>query len=295
MQVMPDNGVCAVVVTYKPEAYVVENLRKVRPQVEHLVVVDNGSSALSLAPIRDSSREMGFDLIENGSNLGIAEALNIGVRRGEDLGAKWVLLLDQDSTVTDEFARQLLSDFELHAANRSVKSIVPRYVDPKSGVERTFALDKEGAVFIAITSGSFFPIEIFKECGYFQQELFVYTVDDEYSLRLRLKGYKIMQSRTAILLHASGFPIFYRAFGRTLFRASNHSATARYYLNRNRVWMVRAYGRKFPSWTYAVVAAFFKETLKILAVEPSRWLKIVRTAQGIYDGVLGRMGKKDGV
>jgi rhamnosyltransferase len=292
---MPDNGVCAVVVTYKPEPYVVENLRKVRPQVEHLVVVDNGSSALNLAPIGSAGHDLDFEIIENGSNLGIATALNVGIRRAESLGAKWVLVLDQDSGVTDGFVRQLLSDFEFHAASGTVKSIVPRYIDPKSGVERAFGLDSDGAVFIAITSGSFFPIEVFAECGYFEDKLFIYTVDDEYSLRLRLKGYKIMQSRTAVLLHASGFPVFYRIFGRTIFRASNHSPTARYYLNRNRVWMIRVYGAKFPAWTYAVLLAFIRETLKILIAEPSRWLKIGRTAQGIYDGLLGRMGKKDGV
>ncbi len=77
---MNTHDTCAVIVTFHPPPAVLENLAKVRFQVEGLVVVDNGSSSLSLAPFRAAMCEMKFTLIENGANLGIAAALNIGVR-----------------------------------------------------------------------------------------------------------------------------------------------------------------------------------------------------------------------
>jgi len=96
-----------------------------------------------------------------------------------------------------------------------------------------FGLAGDSGPFVTITSGSLLRLEIFQKCGYFQEELFIYTVDDEYSLRLRTKGYSIAQSRCAVLLHASGFPTHYYLFGRRIFSPSGHSPGARYYLNRN--------------------------------------------------------------
>jgi rhamnosyltransferase len=93
------NGVCAVVVTFHPASEVLANLSQVHQQVQNVVVVDNGSRLESLAPLRAASASAGFHLIENGENLGVATALNIGIRQAQALGAVWVLLFDQDSAL----------------------------------------------------------------------------------------------------------------------------------------------------------------------------------------------------
>ena len=46
------NGVCAVLVTFRPNEAVEANLAAIRPQVESLVVVDNGSSNQSVSWLR---------------------------------------------------------------------------------------------------------------------------------------------------------------------------------------------------------------------------------------------------
>ena len=274
-----------------PRAEDFDNLVKVRTQVEDLVIVDNGSPAETLLLLRAASRELDFALIENGDNLGIGAALNIGVKWAEANGSRWVTLFDQDSTVTENFISQMVADFEEIAGQSHLGLLVPRYIDPKSGIERIFGLAKDRGPFVTITSGSFFRTEIFEKCGYFQEELFIYTVDDEYSLRLRSKGYSIAQSREAILLHASGHPSHVYLFGKRLFSPSNHSAGARYYLNRNRVWMLRTYGLKYPRWTCWIMIGSVKEVFKIAVAEKDRWLKLCMMLHGIRDGVLMRMGK----
>src|SRR5580698_7152472 len=97
------SGICAVVVTFRPEANVWDNLAKLRCQAETLVVVDNGSPPESLAPFRALPADAGFTLIENKANLGIAAALNAGVRWAKTRGFEYVVLFDQDSAVTDGF------------------------------------------------------------------------------------------------------------------------------------------------------------------------------------------------
>ncbi len=49
-------SVCAVIVTYHPNAGMLENMAKVLTQVQDLVVVDNGSTAEELAPLREASK-----------------------------------------------------------------------------------------------------------------------------------------------------------------------------------------------------------------------------------------------
>jgi rhamnosyltransferase len=202
-----------------------------------------------------------------------------------------VILLDQDSTITESFISRMAADFTKIASRSNLGLLVPRYIDPKSGIERIFGKARDQGPFVTITSGSVFRIEIFEQCGYFIEELFIYTVDDEYSLRLRSKGYAIAQSREAILLHASGFPSHFSLFGKRLFSPSNHSAGARYYLNRNRVWMLRKYGLRYPRWTCWVLIGSIKDVVMIAIAEKNRWVKFCMMLLGVRDGILMRMGK----
>ena len=193
------------------------NLVRVRPQVEHLVVVDNGSSEEQLHLLRGASHELDFTLIENGQNLGIAAALNVGVKWAQTNGSGWVALFDQDSAVTDGFIAQMVADFEHFARQRNILLLIPRYRDPGSCVERVCPLDEDGGPFVTITSGSLLPIGAFEKCGYFKEELFIYTVDDEYSLRLRSRGYSIARSSHAVCCTPPVFPLT------TVFLGSNCS------------------------------------------------------------------------
>ena len=288
---MSPNQVCAVIVTFRPRAEDLGNLARVRPQVEDLVVVDNGSPGEELLLLRAASRELNFALIENGQNLGIAAALNIGVKWAQTHGSKWVALFDQDSAVTDGFMAQMLADYEHYAGQRNILLLVPRYKDPQSGVERVCPMDEDGGPFVTITSGSLLPVSAFEKCGYFKEELFIYTVDDEYSLRLRSSGYSIAVSPHAVLLHASGVPSYYSLFGKQLFQTTNYRPGVRYYISRNRVWMTLMYGARYPRYVRGALRSSVIDFFKLAIAEEYRWSKAKMIFLGFRDGLLGRMGK----
>jgi rhamnosyltransferase len=288
---MSNNRVCAVVVTFRPRAEDLVNLARVRPQVQDLVVVDNGSPEDKLQLLREFSRDLEFVLIENGQNLGIAAALNAGVQWAQSNQSNWVVLLDQDSSVTDGFIPQMLADFADQASRRNILLLVPRYRDPESGVERVCCLDEDGGPFVTITSGSLLPISAFDKCGYFKEELFIYTIDDEYSLRLRSSGYSIGLSPNAVLLHVSGVPTYYRLFGRQLFQTTNYRPGVRYYISRNRIWMLRRYGAKYPRWVRGAFRSSLIDLCKLAIAEDARWAKFRMIVLGFRDGMLGRMGR----
>jgi rhamnosyltransferase len=281
--------VCAIVVTFHPDALVMQGLAAVRPQVEKLIVVDNGSTREELLPLREASSLLGFELIENGNNLGIATALNIGVRRGEALGAEWFLLLDQDGRVTDGYVAAMLRGFAASASGERLAILVPRYVDSRYGNTLTSPPADGAQLEVAVTSGSLTPLRVFRKAGYFADELFIDQVDSEYSLRVRALGYAIEECTDAVLLHSPGTPTYHRVLGSKPFQVANYGPVRRYYQARNLVWLVRRYGGTFRPFVRSQVTIHAKDFVKI-CFEENRWEKWRFFLWGLADGLRGRMG-----
>src|SRR5258708_4061614 len=74
---------CAVVVTYFPDEKLLDRLQKIQQQVDRVVVVDNGSSGESAESLRTAEQKLHLEVIRNAENLGIATALNQGVRQAQ--------------------------------------------------------------------------------------------------------------------------------------------------------------------------------------------------------------------
>lgn len=287
---MEKGDTCAVIITFRSQAAVLENIAKVRSQVGGLVVVDNGSSAEALSPFRRKARELGFTLIENGANLGIAAALNRGVQWAKEQGFGFVALFDQDSTVTDGFIKAMLEEYGTHPRRERVAIVTSAQVERSTGRERTHGCAKDGGPLVAITSGSLMPVKVFDQCGWFEEELIIDGVDHEYCLRARSLGYTLAQCRRATLLVAVGAGKCHRACGFEI-NATHHSAKRRYYMTRNRLVIVQRFWRKQPAWCYRAVRDIVQDTIKLIFLEQERREKLTNTARGIHDAMCGRMGK----
>ncbi len=287
------NSVCAIVVTFHPEPDVLKNLAKVGQQVQGLVVVDNGSPQDSINLLRSARHQIGFELIENGENLGIGAALNTGVRWADANSFDWTILFDQDSATTDGFIEAMLQGFENNPGVDRLAILVPRYVDKRSGIPLPQDRAKSGGLQTAMTSGSLMRVSLFREHGLFEEELFIDSVDSEYSLRLRSSGHLIEECKDAVLLHSPGHPTVLRLCGVRLFQTANYSAVRRYYQDRNRIWLTRKYWRKFPKFCLRLYRDSFKEHAKTILGEDQKWNKCYCAGLGILDGLRGRMGKFD--
>jgi rhamnosyltransferase len=280
----------AVVVTFHPSAEDLRHIAAIRAQVDLLIVVDNGSSEEGLTPVRLSSQTHGFLLIENGENRGVAAALNIGVREALKDGYQWIALFDQDSAVTDGFIASMIKEFRTFKQQKPIMQMIPRYRDPQTGIEGPISEFGDGGAFLTITSGSLFSREAFARCGLFREDLFVYGVDDDYSLRIRRKGFFIGISQSAILLHQSGHPTSRRLFGMTL-TTKNYRPESRYYYARNKVWLLRTHGGMFPRLFIPTLREFITIPIKIALMEEAPGRKLKLFMQGLIDGVAGRMGR----
>jgi rhamnosyltransferase len=287
---MKQNSICAVVITFRPTAAVLQNLAKVGCQVDHVLVVDNGSSCELLTPFRAFASEGRITLIENQANLGIAAALNAGVRWAKAQGFKYVALFDQDSTVTEDFIATMLTEYTSHPRREWVAIVTPTQLDRNSGRVRWHAYAKDGGPLVAITSGSLMPASIFEQCGWFEEQLIIDGVDHEYCFRVRSQGYTLAECRRALLIVAVGSIRSHRILGLKI-TAKHYSAKRRYYITRNRLVIVRRFWRQQPAWCYRALRDVVQDAVKVLFCEEQRRTKLVHTARGIMDAFSGRMGK----
>lgn len=286
-------SVCGVVVTYHPTACMVENLSTIRAQLGALVVVDNGSNEHEVEALRLAGLSKSIQMIENKKNLGIAEALNQGVRWAKTQAFDWVVLFDQDTRITHGFIEHMLAAWRGHPQRERIGSIHARHVTPKTGKEVWVTRSRDGSPILPLTAGSMMPMWIFDKIGWFASEYFIDVVDWEYSFRTMAAGFLVIDAKHAILLHEPGHAAEIRALGHT-FRPSHHNAIRRYYLTRNRIAFYKKYMARFPRWILdSAYQQFFKETIMCLIAEDNRLRKFRSIVLGIWDGILGKMGARE--
>ena len=287
-----ERNICAIVVTFHPTPEHLANLTKVCPQVNRLVVVDNGSRSEALAVFRAASEATDFHLIENEENLGVAAALNIGIRWAESQGCDWVICFDQDSTVSDGLVETMLAAFDADIDRDRIGTLAPIYIDRSSGHEMPVERSRKGQVLTVSTSGSMLPTSVFLRCGYFREDFFIDQIDYEFCLRIIAAGYRVVQCNEARLVHSLGERKGYAIGSKHLLTSTHHSAKRRYYIIRNRAVLLRLYWKNFPGYCFNLFTLTLKDTVKILLVERDKLEKLWNSVKGLTDGLLGRMGKR---
>jgi rhamnosyltransferase len=279
-------GIAAVVVLYNPAEDVLDNVDSYRGQVDTVIAVDNtGSPDRRLVQGLESR---GVDYVSLGGNRGIAAALNEGCRRARDLGYAWVITFDQDSTATPGMVARLSATVELDQPLARRIAIVAPVWQQVGGLPAATApgcLDLD----VALTSGSLTRQSALAELGGFREDLFIDRVDNEFCLRARRRGWRIVQRGDAVLLHRMGdlrrvtFPV--RCW------VSDYSPVRRYYMVRNLLEVRREYGRDFPGVLAEEKRYWSREILKIVLAEPHRLQKLKMMVRGWLDYRRGRFGK----
>jgi rhamnosyltransferase len=282
--------VCAIVVTYHPSPGILDNIAALRPEVEQVFVIDNGSSGPSLGYLQALDRSPQCHVRFNAANRGIAAAMNQGVSLAAEGGFDWVITFDQDSAVKPGFVSAMLADYDSRSNRDRIGVLSPRYIDRLSGNVMTPVFGRDGNLQTSMTSGSMMPVKVLAECGGFDEALFMDYVDIEFCLRVRDHGYRIVECPAAVLVHSLGKLRYYKFMGRR-FQSTHHNAARRYYITRNRIWLYRKYRQTHREWFGYDSAACLKEFIKMLLLESDRWAKLRSVFLGVSDALAGRMGE----
>lgn len=192
----PMSRICSGIVTYNPDvSRLKSNISAIAPQVEEVIIFDNGSNNLDDVLSFASSN---ISIIPSEENKGMAVALNALANEAIKRNYDEILLLDQDSVSTESMVKELSA---LSAPDVGI--VCPCKTDRNSmGEEDTYK--EEAEALHTITSGSLVNLSIFEEVGGYDERLFVDWVDLDYCHNLRLHGYRILRASEAVLIHELG-------------------------------------------------------------------------------------------
>ncbi len=286
-------NICAIVVTYQPDGGLASRVDRLTGQVDLVVIIDNhsGDSSVAMLNLLVASRT-NLHLIRNSDNLGVAAALNQGVRWAKEAGYHWALLLDQDTTLLEFTVETLIGAYRGFPEKNRLAVIGANYLGKMRERE---ALNKSDFTnswmdcVAVITSGSLLSIAGYEAIGPFRDDLFIDHVDHEYCLRARSRGWKIIMSRQPAIQHVVGVPTMHWSS----WKASNHSPLRHYYMARNSVVLARKYFTKEPSWIIAALAREARTIFLMLLFEHDRRAKLMHASRGLCHGFLGRLGKME--
>lgn len=287
--------VAAIIVSYNPDKNLLDSVNLLISQVEKIIIVDNGSieeKRKDISSIKDIDNER-IEIIFNEENLGIATALNIGVREALKQGFNWILTMDQDSKASKDMVEKM---FEVYnnideKERKSILSIFPNFVDERiQSIEENLVMNIYEYVDADITSGNLVNSEVFDKVGFFDDSLFIDLVDTDFCMRLNEKNIKMIKVRDAILYHSLGESQSVKSIlGK--FNTSNHSALRRYYMTRNRFYIWERY-KDLNSFTLNRDKKLFKkEFIKIILGEKDKVNKIKMVFKGYKDYKKGIRGK----
>lgn len=285
-------SVCAVVVTYHPDRNFAQHVPILRGQVGGLVVVDNRSSDDIRAWLRELAAHQWFTLLENSGNAGIGAALNRGIRWAAAAGFEHVLLLDQDSEISENFVASLVSRLREHSPADRVGIVAPQ-LHNRNTKGRGGPWGASSRYLVAQASGSLMPLAVFASEGWFREDLFIDYVDYEYCLRAVTAGWSISYCEEALLSHQPGNSRRHTFHGLYLGTTTNYSALRHYYSTRNGTWLMLRYWRRYPRWCTKNAFNMLKEKVKVVVFEDDCRGKLRSSLKGLADAFRGKLGKRE--
>ena len=257
------------------------------------VVVDNGSTDGSADAVAERFPEV--ELVRAGVNLGFAAGNNVGIRRALDRGADWVLLLNNDATAEPGLVDALAAAAEARPdagvlackvlfADSDRLWYAGAGFDPLLGRSRHEGFgepDEPGELrdtVRATGAGMAVSRKAIEAAGLFDEELFLYAEDLDWSLRIREAGFAVVYVPAARVRHRVS-----AAAG------GAGSPTTSYYETRNMLAVVERHRPLPRGLTGARRALVVGPRVLLAARRPaSAWAAV----RGWRDHRRGRMGRR---
>lgn len=286
------NNIFAVIVTYNPNSSLIRLYDSIKNQADEICVIDNNSCNKSSVSILKELENKNISVIYNKENVGVAAALNQGIKIAIDKKYEWVLTLDQDSEFLPNTYKLLLESYENLEDKNKTMIVAPKAIERINLKETNKNItDYKNVVWadvtLNLTSGSLIKIEAFNKIGFYDDKLFIEQVDNDFCYRLIKNNYKIKVTKNINFIQEIGNA---KKVCGCIVR--NHSSKRKYYLSRNVTIMLKRYFFIAPYTTirYFLGGTFFS-WLKILLFEKGKIKKILSGFKGFIDGVFKNYAK----
>lgn len=261
-----------------------QNINTILPQVEKLILVDNGSKNIDkvqeLLNIFYKSDKVYVLLL--GDNFGIAKAQNEICRWALNYGYEWAITLDQDSVCPNN----LVEEYKKIIMDPSVGMVCPKITDRNFGeIFDGLVHEDIEEVSQCIASASAIRISVWEEVGGFYEPLFIDSVDFDICWSIREHGYKIIRNNKVVLLHEVGHSRVVHFAGKDRL-ILNHTPLRYYYKMRNSFIVGRRHHRLYRS-----LRASCRLVYQINRYENNRLAKNKMLFIGFLHGIIGITGK----
>jgi GT2 family glycosyltransferase len=139
--------------------------------------------------------------IHDNRNLGLATAYNYAFQAAKENGSRWLLLLDHDTELTEEYVNQIGSNLDVDSI---IAAVVPRVFSEKTMISPVVADAlrplKTGKLkaglqekpTMAINSGSLIRVSFLEEIGGFNKHFPLDYLDHWLFHEIYAKGYKVL-------------------------------------------------------------------------------------------------------
>lgn len=275
------------------------SLRGIQYEDYEIILVDNGSKDKSGDELKFEFPEI--TLISLESNTGFTGGNNIGIEYALSTNKEFVMLLNNDTVVTPDFAQILVSklnsDDKIGAVQPKIMLNEDRETIWNGGTDFSttwtttktlgtgqkdkgqFNLPKEvpwitGCCFLARTS-------IIKEVGLLDNHFFAYYEDVDWSFRITKAGYKLIYEPDAMIFHEVGKA----NENMETFGEGNLSPFSHYVNVRNHIFIVRKYAKGIL-WTTSFLYQFYKLFgYSLYFLFRGRFKKLKASIRGFYHGI----------
>ncbi len=288
---------CAIVITYNPELSVLLRLIGEIGNQCDLLLIDNASSNASdfISIVEGNRRCIGVRQLAK--NVGLASAMNLGLKEIQEAGYSLAVLFDQDSLVPVSFFSDMktaLKEAEARLGPR-VAAVGPRVRNPHSGKQMPFKLfnrlfnrsdvkvpgsEKLFQADFLISSGCLLVLKHLNSVGLMKDSYFIDNIDLEWCFRAKANDFVTVGTDHSYLLHSIGEPD-----DNPLVQAGimvSHSPLRSYYSTRNRFDLYRQ--RHAPlGWKLRDMPRFLLKTLWLVLFSKQRKAYWDNICKGIAD------------
>ena len=281
---MDNKRIPATVIWYNPDNENIKNIRTYIDYVEKLYIIDNSKE--NNKKLADSLNNLKAEYIYNEKNLGIAKALNLACEKAANDNFEWILTMDQDSSFDSDSINAYFRAFEKMTKN-NVGIISPRHI-LKNDIDKFSDVKESAEVDHVMTSGNLLNLKIWEEIGRFDENLFIDEVDSEICFRIIENGYKVIQLNKIRMFHELGNLEKKNFFTRKI-SVLNHNHIRKYYIMRNKFYMLKKYKKYRSRYIYYILNDFFK----VIFYEKDKLRKLKYMFKGITDFMKNKMGELD--
>lgn len=179
-----------------------------------LVIVDNFISVQERTRISLLAEQRGWRLVLSNANLGFGQGANLGVRKALELGAKYLLLLNPDASISSDHVR-LLRDRLVEDGRRMVSPVIfsdsglPWFrgaqLRKMRGVAHHVPLPGAGSRNDWLTAACLMlTTEAWLQLEGFDPDFFLYWEDVDFTYRWKCRGGELLVVPDARAIHGVG-------------------------------------------------------------------------------------------